>query len=110
MPDKHFTHCLKMSKQKSLVNCGFTVKSKTNEDISSLYFSVEVNYKKYKSCALIDDINGRTAFARYLFRSNKKSDEYYTRSETWKRFIIEKGLMGKTVLNHFMEIEVAVKY
>ena len=61
-----------MSKQKSLVNCGFTVKSKTNEDISSLYFSVKVNYKKYKSCALIDDINERTAFARYLFRSNKK--------------------------------------
>ena len=90
-----------MSKQKSLVNCGFTVKSKTNEDISSHYSSVEVNYKKYRSCALIDDINERTAFARYLFRSNKKSDEYYTRSETWKRFIIEKGLMGKTVFEPF---------
>ena len=43
----------------------------------------------------------RVALATKKFQKNKFSDEYYTRSESWRRFVDDAGLAGKTVWEPF---------
>jgi hypothetical protein len=88
-------------KQVSLVACGFKVKTTTDKDITDKYKKVEINYKKYSSRELIRDIKEREAFARYLFKVNNKSDEYYTRAVSWERFLTENNMLGQKVFEPF---------
>ena len=43
----------------------------------------------------------RIALATKKFDKNKFSDEYYTRSASWERFVYDAGLKGKTVYEPF---------
>lgn len=43
----------------------------------------------------------RIALATQKFNKNKFSDEYYTRSASWARFVADAGLEGKTVYEPF---------
>ena len=43
----------------------------------------------------------RIALATQKFNKNKFSDEYYTRSASWARFVTDAGLEGKTVYEPF---------
>jgi hypothetical protein len=43
----------------------------------------------------------RIALATKKFQKNKFSDEYYTRSASWARFVADAGLEGKTVYEPF---------
>ena len=43
----------------------------------------------------------RIALATQKFNKNKFSDEYYTRSASWERFVADAGLKGKTVYEPF---------
>jgi hypothetical protein len=43
----------------------------------------------------------RIAIATKKFQKNKFSDEYYTRSASWARFVADAGLEGKTVYEPF---------
>jgi len=55
---------------------------------------------KHKSSAIIP-LNKRPARSKELFENNKVSDEYYTRANTWQRFIEERGLQGSTIYEPF---------
>lgn len=43
----------------------------------------------------------RIALATQKFSKNKFSDEYYTRSASWERFVADAGLEGKTIYEPF---------
>ena len=43
----------------------------------------------------------RIALATKKFKNNKHSDEYYTRSASWARFVEDAGLAGKTIYEPF---------
>ena len=43
----------------------------------------------------------RIALATKKFNKNKFSDEYYTRSASWERFVADAGLEGKTIYEPF---------
>lgn len=43
----------------------------------------------------------RIALATQKFNKNKFSDEYYTRSASWARFVADAGLQGKTIYEPF---------
>jgi hypothetical protein len=54
-----------------------------------------------KSSPAIGVPEDRIALATKKFANNKHSDEYYTRSESWRRFVYDAGLAGKTVWEPF---------
>jgi hypothetical protein len=54
-----------------------------------------------KSSPAIGVPEDRIALATKKFQKNKFSDEYYTRSESWRRFVYDAGLAGKTVWEPF---------
>lgn len=56
---------------------------------------------KYPKSGIIETIEQRRALSVYLFKNNKRSDEYYTRACTWKRFIEEHNLNGQKVFEPF---------
>lgn len=62
---------------------------------------IEVKTKKYNTNEYIELQHERRAYSNYLFKENKKNDEYYTRAHTWQRFVAEKGLIGATVWEPF---------
>ena len=64
-------------------------------------FKPKIDYKKYNSDAYIEVMRERRAFSDYLFKANKKSDEYYTRAYTWQRFVDQYGLRDATVFEPF---------
>jgi len=55
---------------------------------------------KHRSSAIIP-AEARPARSRELFEKNKLSDEYYTRANTWQRFIEERGLQGTKIFEPF---------
>jgi hypothetical protein len=61
----------------------------------------EIKSKKYNSNEYIELEHERRAFSDYLFRTNPKNDEYYTRAHSWQRFVDDKGLNGATVFEPF---------
>jgi hypothetical protein len=63
--------------------------------------TIEIKSKKYNTNEFIELIHERQAYSTYLFKANKKNDEYYTRAHTWQRFIDDKGLNGATVFEPF---------
>jgi hypothetical protein len=90
--------------QKSLVSLGFTVsrihpKTKDLEDISIQF--ADVRGKRVYNASEYIPITQRRAKSEELFANNKVSDEYYTRGETWERFLKEYGLVGTTVFEPF---------
>jgi hypothetical protein len=54
-----------------------------------------------KSSPAVGVPEDRIALATKKFQKNKFSDEYYTRSESWRRFVDDAGLAGKTVWEPF---------
>jgi hypothetical protein len=88
-------------KQYSLVSCGFTVKNKDGKDISKAYEKPKMVKKEYTSSDIIKSIEERERFATFLFTNNKVSDEYYTRSNSWERFLVDNNLIGKKVFEPF---------
>ena len=52
---------------------------------------IEIKTKKYNTNEYIELQHERQAYSTYLFKANKKNDEYYTRAHTWQRFIDDKG-------------------
>jgi hypothetical protein len=73
---------------------------KVESKIIKIKPKINAEIKKYKSSAIIP-LKDRPARSLELFNNNKVSDEYYTRAETWKRFIKDKGLMGQTIYEPF---------
>lgn len=57
--------------------------------------------KVAKSAKAIPVPEDRIALATKKFNKNKFSDEYYTRSASWERFVYDAGLKGKTVYEPF---------
>lgn len=70
-------------------------------DFKPSAFEIKITHKKYNTDAYIEVMRERRAFSDYLFKSNKKSDEYYTRAYTWQRFVDQNGLRGSTVFEPF---------
>jgi hypothetical protein len=46
-------------------------------------------------------LDERRKLSTILFQNNKRSDEYYTRANTWRRFIEDHNLTGKTIFEPF---------
>ena len=65
--------------------------------------------KRRKTSDYIKSLSERREYSTYLFNNNKLSDEYYTRPDTWKRFIECKNLKNKTVFEPFYGDGSAVK-
>ena len=62
---------------------------------------IEIKSKKYNTNEYIELLHERRAFSDYLFKTNPKNDEYYTRAHSWQRFVDDKGLNGATVFEPF---------
>jgi len=55
----------------------------------------------FRPASQIIPFSERIVKSRKMFAENKKSDEYYTRCNTWERYIHERGLKGTTVFEPF---------
>jgi hypothetical protein len=61
---------------------------------------IQPSNNKYKKSTIIP-LSQRKRRSIELFNNNKVSDEYYTRGNTWARFIVEERLLGQTICEPF---------
>lgn len=92
-----------MKRQQALVSFGFKVErineTGKTEDIS-IQFS-DVRTRRMFGSSEFVPITRRKLYCDRLFEDNKKSDEYYTRGESWHHFLQLYGLVGQDVYECF---------